>query len=333
MKKNFKKLIMATFVLILMAMLIVPSLTLQAQANSNTQTPQTPRIRIDGEFVQIPTAEQQPVIVDGRTLVPLRAVMEALGFTVEWSAEEQTVLLTKPGRIIAVQIDNDNMFVNNDTVPLVVPAQIMNSRTMVPIRAISEATDLEVQWDATNRIVDILTSEDSKPEPIVRPIAPPIQTSVYGIELGLSPEELLKVLVERGIELNILPLDAQNWETIYANVENPVRDGRRYNIGGDFSFSFATEHITFNYTFEGLQESMSIRTALHKTSANVGVGSSRSEVLEAHGTAYLISPFDSGVIEYFDGENYLFFVFVGDTVLSWGIGQISIFEVHARRFS
>ncbi|MCL2837627.1 MAG: stalk domain-containing protein [Oscillospiraceae bacterium] len=118
-----------------------------------------PRIRVDGEFVVIPYYDQQPVIVDGRTLVPLRAVMEALGFRVEWEqAPLNRATLTKPGFNVTVTIGRDTMFVNGSNIPLDVPAQIMNDRTMVPLRAISEATGMRVEWDSKNRIADIWTT-------------------------------------------------------------------------------------------------------------------------------------------------------------------------------
>ena len=128
---------------------------------------QTVQIRIDGEFVQIPAGEQQPIIVNGRTLVPFRAVMEALGFEVDWEpAPQNRATLAKPGYDVSVTIGSNIMIVNENNISLDVPAQLINARTMVPLRAISEATGMEVRWDRENFIVNILTSDDLRPEPI-----------------------------------------------------------------------------------------------------------------------------------------------------------------------
>lgn|GEM_PF-3452007 len=113
------------------------------------------RIRISGEFVYIPADEQQPVIIGNRTLVPLRAVMEALGFTVGWDEQTQTASLVKQGHIVYVQIGSSDIIVDGYAAPTDVPAQIINSRTMIPVRAVSEATGFEVRWDDTSLIVDI----------------------------------------------------------------------------------------------------------------------------------------------------------------------------------
>jgi len=197
---------------------------------------------------------------------------------------------------------------------------------------ISPSIGAYIQGHLDDYISNVFTDgDDWKSEIALRPHSAPNQTNIDGFELGLNPEELVWTLDERGIAI----LQAyQDWETIYSIVENPVRDGRRYNVGSDFSFSFATENIIFDYTCEGLMESITVISALYRTSENIGISDSRRRVIEAHGADYLISPFDSNVIEYFDGENYLFFVFsFDDVVLHWGIRQISIFEFHAQRFS
>ena len=114
------------------------------------------RIRVDGTFVQIRYG-QPPVIVGERTLVPLRDVMTHLGFTVEWDEEARIAYLTKPGYVIAVPLAGNAMLVNDRRVPLDVPAQTINGRMLVPLRAIVEAVGLAAHWIEEVRIVDIRT--------------------------------------------------------------------------------------------------------------------------------------------------------------------------------
>jgi len=125
---------------------------------STTIFEEGPRIRIDGEFIYISADDQPPIIVDGRTLVPLRAVMEALGFGVYWDGKVQGALLLRDSDEILVQIDNINMSVNGSPFILDVTPRVINDRTMVPVRAISEATGMAVNWDGDNLIVDISTT-------------------------------------------------------------------------------------------------------------------------------------------------------------------------------
>ena len=94
-------------------------------------------------------------IVDNRTLVPLRAIFEALGATVEWDEATRTVTSTKGGTTVKLTIGDNKIYVNGVTRELDVPAQIINSRTMVPTRAIAEAYGCAVEWDESARVVTV----------------------------------------------------------------------------------------------------------------------------------------------------------------------------------
>jgi hypothetical protein len=100
--------------------------------------------------------DQEPIIKEGRTLVPLRAIFEALGATVEWNAETKTVSAKdEKGVEITLTIGSKEMKVGDKVVTLDVPAQIVKDRTLVPVRAIAEAFGAEVAWDATTKTVAI----------------------------------------------------------------------------------------------------------------------------------------------------------------------------------
>ena len=87
-----------------------------------------------------------PAIVEGRTLVPVRAIFEAIGATVEWDNSTRTATGEKDGTIVSIQIDNTTAYVNGEARTLDVPAQLINNRTMVPARFISEAMGCDVTW-------------------------------------------------------------------------------------------------------------------------------------------------------------------------------------------
>lgn len=99
--------------------------------------------------------DQPPIIVEERTLVPVRAIFEALGATVEWTQETQTVTTKKDGKTVEIQIGNNIMKIDNEEIALDVPAQIVNERTLVPARAVAEAFDCIVDWDGDTSTVII----------------------------------------------------------------------------------------------------------------------------------------------------------------------------------
>ena len=101
------------------------------------------------------TFDQPPIIIDGRTLVPLRAIFEALGATVDWNSDTQTVTSNKGNTAIRITIGDNKLYVNDNVTVLDVSAQIVNDRTLVPIRAISEAFGCNVDWNDETKTVSI----------------------------------------------------------------------------------------------------------------------------------------------------------------------------------
>ena len=110
------------------------------------------KIMLNGKAL---TMDQTPVIIDGRTLVPLRAIFEGLGAQVFWNDATKTATGIKDGKEIKIAIDSTTAFVGSKMVSLDVPAQIISSRTMVPVRFISESLGCKVDWDGTTKTVTI----------------------------------------------------------------------------------------------------------------------------------------------------------------------------------
>lgn len=96
-----------------------------------------------------------PVIQDGRTLVPLRAIFEALGAVVGWDGETSSVIASKDETVIIMQIGHSNLYKNNEKIALDVAPVIIDSRTLVPVRAIAESFDLNVGWDDATKTVTV----------------------------------------------------------------------------------------------------------------------------------------------------------------------------------
>ena len=97
--------------------------------------------------------DQPPVIDSGRTLVPLRAIFEGLGASVDWDGATRTVTSTLDDTTVVMTVDSAVMYRNGQAVTLDVPAKILSGRTMVPVRAIGEAFGADVRWDGATRTV------------------------------------------------------------------------------------------------------------------------------------------------------------------------------------
>ncbi|OGO85173.1 MAG: hypothetical protein A2Y22_06850 [Clostridiales bacterium GWD2_32_59] len=101
-----------------------------------------------------------PVIKEGRTLIPIRALSEAYGFDVKWDAETKKITITKGDKVIELFVDSKEAFVNGEKVELDVPAKLYKvnkegSRTVVPLRFIIEQMGLNVKWDQETETIDI----------------------------------------------------------------------------------------------------------------------------------------------------------------------------------
>jgi hypothetical protein len=138
-------------------------------------------VTLDGVPIEFDVA---PAIINGRTLVPARAVFEAMGFEVEWNERSQRVRISNTGQTLTIilPVGIAEMFVSNmegitERILLDVPAQIVNGRTLVPLRAIAEATGAHVEWNASTRTVQISTPEP--PPPIIEELPRPPQEEIH----------------------------------------------------------------------------------------------------------------------------------------------------------
>lgn len=105
---------------------------------------------ISGRIIEAP-----PVIVDGRTLVPVRAISDAFGIDIDWDETERKVELKNAEKEISLYIDSKTAYVNGEKIELDVAPSIQNGRTMVPLRFISEALSYNVNYVNTTKQVVI----------------------------------------------------------------------------------------------------------------------------------------------------------------------------------
>lgn len=132
------------------------------KSEDTTKTPDEITVLIDGEKVEF---DVKPMLMNDRTLVPMRKIFEALGAVVTWDDETQTAFGTDGKVVIAFQIDNNIMTksaanAESEIIELDVPAQLINDRTLVPIRAISESFGCDVDWiDELQTVIITTTAE------------------------------------------------------------------------------------------------------------------------------------------------------------------------------
>ncbi len=98
---------------------------------------------------------QNPMAINGRTMVPLRSIFEVMGAKVDWDNNTQTATATRGNTTIEVSIGKNCICKNGTAIPTDVPAEIINGRTMIPVRVIVEAFEAKVEWDGMSKTVII----------------------------------------------------------------------------------------------------------------------------------------------------------------------------------
>lgn len=109
-------------------------------------------VEIDGKILGFDT---EPVIESDRTLVPLRFIFETLGADVDWEDATQTAIVQNDEATILFSIDNTTASINSVSKTMDVPARLVNDKTMVPLRFLSEELGFKVEWNEETRTASI----------------------------------------------------------------------------------------------------------------------------------------------------------------------------------
>ena len=176
--------------LFLSIIIVVLALALPANAAAEIT------VFIDGEQIIF---DVPPVIVEGRTLVPLRAIFEGLDMTVDYEPTTKMITGTNTEKRVVLQVNSTAASVTDFgtgiTTPMAldVPAQIVASRTLVPLRFVGESTGATVVWDGPTRTINITTAMVTPNPENMTPVAlgdPVGFTTVEQVPLVINVAEL-----------------------------------------------------------------------------------------------------------------------------------------------
>lgn len=124
-----------------------------------------PMMMVNGEEKEIdPGLGPTPVIINDRTLLPVRAIVEELGGTVGWNGDTREVTLGYSDSEIVLTIDSTSAALNGTAQTLDTAPTIINDRTMLPIRFIAEGFGLGVEWNGDTQKITITTHSENGAE-------------------------------------------------------------------------------------------------------------------------------------------------------------------------
>lgn len=198
---------------------------LLATSSALAQEAKVITLELDGQVIPTDVA---PALIQDRTLIPGRALFEAMGGTVGWDGASQMVTVMVNGYRIQLTINSKIALVDQVEVELDVPAQLVNNRTMIPLRFVAEQAECKVQWDGAQQVVRVTspsfdnTSEGSTdsndtviPPAEVEPEAPEIAT-VEKVKMEVLNDSYQLTITADG--------DLSNYNTASSNSERFVLD-------------------------------------------------------------------------------------------------------------
>ena len=135
---------------------IILSMTLLLSVCVSVSANQPISVYLNNEKISF---DVDPIIVNDRAMVPMRAIFEKLGAEVSWDGTTSTATAYKDTIYVSITIGASKMYKIARPIQLDAPAMIVDGRTLIPLRAISEAFNCEVQWDANTRTVTIYSDD------------------------------------------------------------------------------------------------------------------------------------------------------------------------------
>lgn len=182
------------------------------------------KITIDGKMG---TYSDVPIVQDGRTLLPLRAVLTNLGVQnddshIVWNPDERSIMVDKDSKKIMLKVGNKKALVNNLELTLDVPPVIYKSRTYIPARFIAESLGKKVVWDSESRMVLIKALEDYN----------------YVMEVLKRAQGTMKALNKAKVYMNI--------ESEESTAKNAISTKMNINCQMDYSNKMAYMQMNIN---------------------------------------------------------------------------------------
>ena len=197
------------------------------------------QIEVNGEALT--GLDMNPVILNDRTLVPVRAIFEKLGAEVVWNADAQEVYISYDNQLEVLRIDDNTGLIDGLEFSMDVPPKIINERTMIPARAALEAVGCTVGWQADTRTVTVDDqAHASQPE---EPTAPSTSTpntndttqSTSGSTTDDTPAPTGTVTASSPITVQsvTVPASAQSRQSFSVNCSGVIEKYNCFLLGDD----------------------------------------------------------------------------------------------------
>ena len=132
------------------------AIALLLSINITTFASDTIYVTLDGSYIEF---DVKPQIINGRTMVPIRAIFEKMGAIVEWDGNTSSAICTKGDTVVKMTVNSMDMYINNQLTKMDISPVVIDGRTLAPARYVAEAFGADVQWSQANNTV-VICSKD-----------------------------------------------------------------------------------------------------------------------------------------------------------------------------
>lgn len=117
-----------------------------------------PGMKVNGIEREVdPGYGTKPILIEGRTSLPIRAIVEAMGGTIEWEQAEKKLSINVGERSLDFWVDRNDFIVNGVSKTTDVPPVVINGRTMLPLRVVVENLGCHLEWDSQTNTATIIS--------------------------------------------------------------------------------------------------------------------------------------------------------------------------------
>lgn len=221
------------------------------------------QVIVNGQNVQFP--DQKPFInKDNRTLVPVRAPMEAAGAAVTWNDTARQATVAKGGKTAVFSIGSKQYTVNGEIKQMDTEAQIAGNRTVFPIRFVAEAIGLTVTWGDWTKVVGVMEplTAEAKERLMNYPYQPDIEVWV---PMGKYTEEREKSYI-------------QNKDQSILSEKGLIKSNQRFYFDSDLCFNYDPYNKEYAHRIRGILQTRNNDGTITEQDVEFGYGIKISKV-------------------------------------------------------
>ncbi|MDO4482607.1 MAG: stalk domain-containing protein, partial [Bacillota bacterium] len=169
-------------------------------------------LKVNGKTLEM---DVPPKIIESRTMIPARALFEYIGGNVSWNASNYSVTVKYNGQTIILYIDSNTAKVDGVSKSMDVPPQIVDDRTLIPLRFVSEALGFDVSWENSTRTAIVNTPDTNTEDPEI-PVENPGTIEKISVNFGQESNMFTSVKL-----VSDKPFESDDYKTM--TLSNPDR--------------------------------------------------------------------------------------------------------------